>query len=348
MKITRTIIKCIFIITIAFSLSCKNGEKQLKNFPTTEYLSPTCIPINEIIKIGNIYKYKNYIVLQNVSSNAKESFYTYSFPDFKFLYAFCPIGNGPKEYIMPTVIKNTPENIFSFRDHATDKYVSYSLTDSTATFINESVFKPNDNRYFWEINYIRENLYLLKRSNSKISSRELWDFSSQQLLDTLPNTFDLKKSMGNNYYTEFDDTWISSSNSKVAFAYFFIDRIEIGSINGQKLEMLTSIGTKDTPNFHTFKEGKGNYKYNVENNIVHYESLSCTDKYIYALYAGIPWGDIDKNHSSIIEIYNWNGKPIKKLNLEHSLSAFIVDEEHQIIYGINPETHEDEIISYQY
>lgn len=335
-------------ILIIFILSCQDNNKYIKEFPSTINLSPKYISINEIIKIDNIYKYKDYIVLRDANVNADFFYYVYSLKDFSFLYKFCPQGNAPEEYLMPSIIKNTPNNEFSLRDHATDKYATFLLTDTNSVLIDKFTFSTNDNRFFWEINYIDKNKYLLKRSNSKISSRELWDFSSKIQLDVIKNTFDLSKEMGKDYYTEFDDYWISSYQNKVAFGYFFIDRIEIGTIRNNKINIEKYIGTEKHPNFYTFKKGRGKFKYNVDNNIVYYEYIVCTENNIYALYSGIPWGDLDKNHSSIIEIYNWQGEPAKKLNLEQSISAFAVNEKQGIIYGINPDINEDNILLYTY
>lgn len=322
----------------------------MKRFPVALDISPTIISINEAIKIESIYKLDDYIILRNTDPNAAYFFYVYSCCDFKFLYSFCPRGNGPGEYLMPTVIKKTPNNTFSFRDHATDQYATYELSDSNAIQVENFHFRPDDSRFFWEINYINEKQYLLKRSNSRWNTRELWDFSAQMQLDSLPNTFDLAKDMGKSYYTEFDDVWISSCAGNMVFAYFFIDRIEMGAIKKGKMNINSFIGVAEAPKFHLFKDGVlgGKFKYNVDYNIVHYEYIDCGEQNIYALYAGIPWGDLDKYHSSSIEIYDWNGVPLKLLNLEQNISTFAIDEKQRLIYGLNPETNEDAILLYKY
>lgn len=44
--------------------------------------------------------------------------------------------------------KNMPENRFAFRDHATDKYVSYLLTDTCAIMEEEFYLPSLDNKFF--------------------------------------------------------------------------------------------------------------------------------------------------------------------------------------------------------
>lgn len=330
--------------------SCQPGSVCEKKFYSEQKVFAVQIPINEIIKIGNIYKLENYFILRDVQSNAKFNFYVYSYPEFKFLYSFCPKGNGAEEYLMPTVIKNTKGNLFSFRDHGTDKYVSYQLNDTCATLLNEFQLLPYNDRFFWEINYICDGKYVLKNCNSKQSSRDLWNLKENIRLDTLRNTFDLAAKMKKNYFTEFDDVWISATNYNVAFAYFFIDRIEFGVVEGENMRLINNAGESLAPDFYLFnkKTISGKYKYNVDNNIVYYEDLASTVKSVYGLYAGIPWGDLEKMHSSLIEVYDWKGNPIKLLKLNESIASMTIDEVEKKIYGINPDSNEDSILMFSY
>lgn len=337
-----------YILLIIYS--CQSGKGSEKVFPLEQAISAVHISISEIIKIGNIYKMKDFCILRDIQSNAKYHFYVYSYPEFKFLYSFCPRGNGAEEYLMPTVIKNTNGNIFSFRDHATDKFVTYLLNDTSATLVDEFQMISNNDRFFWEINYICDDKFVLKNSNDRQSSRELRNIKDNIRLDTLPNSFDIASNMGENYNTEFDDVWISASNNNVAFAYFFIDRIELGTVEGEKLRVNYSVGESSVPDFYSFTENPafGKYKYNVDNNVVYYEDLVSTPQSVYGLYAGIPWGDLDKHHSSLIEVYDWKGTPLKLLKLNESIASMIIDESEKRIYGINPDSNDDSILMFRY
>lgn len=330
--------------------SCKQEKTIEKNFAVSQKLQPSLKTLQEIIKFGNIYTTTDYLVLSDAHSNATDFFYVYSRPNLKFLYSFGHRGNGRNEYLMPTVIKNMPSNQFAFRDHATDNYATFLLTDSTAILLNETKHPVSDGRFFWEINYVANQQYLLKRSNSKLSTRELWNLDDYCSLDKLPNTFSLEKELGDAYYTEFDDCWLSVSQTSFAVAYFFINRLEFGKIKNGKLKLNGFVGVTDAPDFYLFEEAKpgGKYKYNVDNNVVYYEALASTPEGVYALYSGVPWGDLEKKHSSLIEFYSWEGKPIKQFILEEPLSDFVVDENHKLIYGINPDSHEDAILVFNY
>lgn len=344
MKIT---IKILFVLLLLEGVACRNEKETERSFPVTLDLKPAYIPIQEIIQIGNLHKQGKYILLQNTERNATSFFYVYSYPDFRYLYSFCPKGKGPDEYLMPHIIKNTPADTFSFRDHGTDQIVTYRLTDRAAIPVGKYLCKPDDTHFFREINYLDANSYVLKSSTNRSSARELWDLPHSQKTDSLPNTFGLAKELGENYYPEFDDYQIASASNKMVFAYFLIDRLEIGSVEKNKMYLNVRIGTNQTPHFHLFNEKTdGKYKYSMDYNPIYYEYVTCTDSCIYALYAGFPLGDLNPKHASTLHLYDWEGKPVKRINLQQSLSAFVVDESTQTLYGINPDSREDAILVY--
>lgn len=49
--------------------SCQHQETIHKSFPVSVNVSPELIPINEILKIGDIYKSDDYIILRNIEQN---------------------------------------------------------------------------------------------------------------------------------------------------------------------------------------------------------------------------------------------------------------------------------------
>ena len=65
------------LLIISFLLlviSCNNeNNTYIKNFPKQQTLNAIQVPINEIIKAGNIYKSKDYIILRDIQTNANLS-----------------------------------------------------------------------------------------------------------------------------------------------------------------------------------------------------------------------------------------------------------------------------------
>lgn len=347
MKIKMIFFACFVFVFVFYS--CKDKDASVKTFSSSLFLRADSILINEVIKFGDIYKLDDYILIRDAYENNIDFFYVYSFPEFGFLYSFAKKGNGPDEYLMPTVIKNMPGNSFGFRDHFSDKIAIYEITDTLALLKNSFDVLPQSNRFFWEINYINDSLFLLKNTdNNKWSRRELWNLKEKKIIDSIPNTFDLEKKLGKDYFSIFDDYWIASKNNKFVFGYFFIDLLELGTIENNKINIKQSIGAKTPPKFFLYKETRGGkYQHNVENNIVYNGFITCTNDYIYALYAGFSWGEQEEIHSQLIEVYDWNGGRQKLLKLDQAISHFIVDEESKTLYGFNTIDSEDFILRFR-
>lgn len=340
---------------LLLSVSCKKEVINEKNFPSIRELEANTLKINEIIKSRNMYKLKDYVIICDAQETADDFFYVYNYPEFKFLYSFGKRGHGPMEYLMPVPLKNTPDNYFSFRDHAGNKFVTYLLTDTASIITYTDVLKPTDNNQFlWEINQVDDSLFLLKRQSPKWSRRELWNLYTKEIIDSIPNSFDFEKTMGNDYYAIFEDFQIASKNDRFALGYLLMDFIEIGSIKNNTMTIEKSIGTKKSPEFYLYGQMGGKYGVKFLNNVMYYEGIKCGEKYIYALYANVPLGkyggilSLGATHSSCIEVYSWEGEPVTLLKLNNSLSDFFVDETTHTIYGINLENCEDCIFKYKY
>ena len=338
----------ILIISWMF-YSCTSYHGAEKHFDATVKINAECIIINELLGINNIIKLDDYLILQNGSEGVEDFFFVYSCPEMDFLYSFAKRGRGPNEYFFPAIIKNTPGNILGFRDHATDKLAFYEVTDTCANLCNTIPFKSQDNfRFFWEITYVSDSLYLTKHQGYKTGATELWNIKTATLTDSLPNTFkNLPRELGKDYYTIFDDYFIAGNGNRFVLAYLMIDRIDFGIIDGGKMSIVSSVGTTSTPNFYLYKRNETT-EFNVDRNIVYYENVFAGAKYVYALYSDDRLDNTERNHSSIIEIYDWSGSPVTLLRLDIPVAYFTVDEANRIIYAVNPELSEEQILKYTF
>lgn len=347
------------IVIIALCLlsltACRNESNvgSMSDFDEVYSLSADSIKIEELLSLGSIYRWGDKIVLKDRQENPENQFYVYS-DDMKLQYAFGKKGPGPLEFMMPTVVKNTPDSIFQLRDHMQNKFATYALSDSGVAIVGTIPYSDNDGMFGWEINYVGDDNYLMRSTAAQKTRIELKQISTGEVLDTLSNPFDLNKLLGNQYYSEFDDCWIAVDGDMFATAYYFMDLMCIGRIRDGKMELLHKIGTSTPPEFHLYTDqiSSGKYSANVEYNIAYYTGLDFYDGRIYALYAGIPWGEIngiedgtitDVPHSSI-HVYGKDRSPICNLELDRYVTSFVVVGNR--IYAINPTDAEDYIYTY--
>lgn len=347
---SKKIVSWALVVCVMLVCSCsQKGGKGYheKNFTTEQSLTADSVEIGTIIKSGCIYTAGSYVVVSDVEASREFNFAVFD-KDLKYLYSFSEYGDGPEACIMPTVVKNTPNGKFLVRDHATGRYHAYQLSDTgavaTEQFVIHDITSPD--RSLFEINYVDKDLYLAKEVGARSAQRKLVDFQLNATVDSLSQTFDLQATMGKDYYSEFDDCWISASGNNFACAYFFIDRIEFGAVDGNSMQLTDYVGTDEAPEFHIYTDETltGKFENNVDYNVVYYEWLYASETGVYATYFGAEWGDIDR-HSSIIEWYSLDGKPQAKYNLNVPLATFVVVGDK--IIGLNPERSDDMFYIYR-
>ena len=337
-------------LVVILSFSCNNTEEVEKKFPLVQELKASEVPINEIIKFSGIYKLKDYIILRDGSENCDVFFYVYKNPGFQFLYSFARKGQGPEEFLSPSVVRNTPDNFFSFRNY--NNFVTYQLLDTSSTFINTFKIPPVERGFLLTgLTQVGDSLFLTKRQSSKSTRRELINLYTHEIVNDIPNTFNLEKKLGKDYYTTFEESLMTSNNKCFAYGYLLIDLIEFGSIQNNKIVITNRVGMKKPPNFYLYESGRkgGEFEYNVQHNIFYYHDISGGNNYVYALYANIPWGAFKgENAASLIEVYTWDGNPVALLKLDQGISSFVVDEEMQTIYGFNADINEDYLYAFKF
>lgn len=340
-KLIISVLSSLFIIGCDHNRSDSVNETKDMAFKCQKTLAADSVEMDVIIKPGNIYWSDPYIVVSDVASNKTRHFAVFD-RDLKFLYTFAGVGMGAEECLMPTFVKNMPNGEFLVRDHSTNDFLMYELSDTAARFIKRFKVSTGDSDFLWELNHVSDGRLMTKAVAPRRVSRRLLDSATGAVVDSLPPTFDLAGTMGKDYYSEFDDFWLCVNADNFACAYYFIDRIEFGKVKSDSLDIRCSVGADTPPDFHLYTDEvlEGKYEYNVDYNIVYYEWAFSTKNRFYASYFGEPWGDINK-HSSAIESYSWTGEPENRYKLNKPVASFIVLEPENKIIGINPELSDD-------
>lgn len=341
-------LKIVLMISVLILNACGSNRTYEKKFKSTKELAAEFIEIDQLLQFRNIGVTDNYVVIQNGSPKIGDIFYVYSYPEFEFLYSFGKYGRANNEYLMPSLIKNVQGDNIMFRDHGTQKISKFKLSNTGAELLKEFSLPVIDYKFYWEINEVNDSLLFMKHQSHNAGQRELWNSNTIVVVDSLTNTFpQIKKEFGKEYNTIYDDQVISVNDNRFACAYFMIDAIEIGSIENNKLMINRYLGSKDIPEFYKYGHGETS-NFNIDNNIIYYEGIFAAENTIYALYSNKRLDDTEKNHSGVIETYDWNGNPKIRYILDNELACFFVDEKEKRIYGINPTLYDDKIIMYEF
>lgn len=343
--------KCFTIVfTILFAIiiaSCSKKE-QVKNIPMfkgTKTLSAVSKEMGVVIKSGSIYACGKYIVVFNGYDNADFHYAVFD-SNLEYIYSFCGKGNGPGECLMPTFVKNSPEESFMVRDHADDNFCVYALTDSCAVFKEKFKLNVANNEFPFEINRVDSTRLFLKNTRYNRIRRQLWNLKSKNLITSIPSSFDFESKLGKDYHPEYDDFWISTSDDRFMCAYFFLDCIEFGKIENEKLDITRFWGSRETPDLIWYNQETPDdrFEYSIEYNKVYYECTSYGAGKFWASYAGVPWGELNFSHSKQIQCFDKEGKPLDEYILSEGVESFVVIDNPLRIVGVNSQEAEGKFL----
>lgn len=137
----------------------------------------------------------------------------------------------------------------------------------------------------------------------------------------------------------FSGSWSMTPDCrKLVGAMSALNQINICSADGTDKEAFTTAKT-----FTSTKDALDKDKLPVN---LFYDKVITTNKYIYALYLGVSYEEIESpENRSKIQIFDLGGNSIAELSLDRYIYSFTLDEEHKIIYGLDIE---DCIWKYEY
>ena len=134
--------------------------------------------------------------------------------------------------------------------------------------------------------------------------------------------------------------FLNSSRTKAVLAKHYTDEIEIFDLKTNK-----SLIVKGPDNlnleFNSFSGSKMDISGPNDKTVVAFVSGATTDKYIYLLYMGIPTTKnkgYKVNASQSIFVYDWNGNPVMKLNLDREIMGFTISKNNELLYAYDPST----------
>lgn len=124
-----------------------------------------------------------------------------------------------------------------------------------------------------------------------------------------------------------------STDDKVVLVNRFTDQIEIFDLKSHQ-----SIVVKGPENFDAefipFKpdDNKDLIQRNEKSRYAFVRPMA-TDKFIYVLYSGNNMSSPHIDYSKTLYVYDWNGKPIKKVNFDRYVSGFTVSNDNKTLYA---------------
>jgi hypothetical protein len=302
------------------------------------------IPVNEVLKPTDLIILEDYFVFSNEYITGEDCFYVYSKEDFRFCYSFGRLGRGAREFIAPRFVYHTTGNVCAIYDSAYDKITTYELSAEGVDFIGEDNIVKIE-MPIQGISYHNDSTLLFRVFLPPMEGVELYSYDLQKdvVLDTLRFDTRIKEMMGANYNPSLDDFAFDNYADKFVIVFNYINQVVIGDVNHD--------GTFGTT---TYQYQSTSIVKKLRDNMVYYLFPVATKERVYAQYYGRPFQQMqpfpinlsERNFDFLIEVYDWDKKPLRRLHLDSDILRFRIDERTNKLYAWSMLSDFDYLLEY--
>ncbi|MFV0420295.1 MAG: BF3164 family lipoprotein [Dysgonomonas sp.] len=338
------IIICNIIIVI---MSCsdkkdhtshKNSELiALSDFGKEIHLLGEDIEFEEIV--FNPYKMiikDSILVLYNVRTEFV--FQTFNLNNFKYMGEHVLFGQGPNEMIRPTFIQTQDSNIWIL-DTEKQMVFQYFPNDFIAKKEPIPVKIINLKIETDQLSLIEEQFFGAKMLESTKSRFVLFDMNGDSIYTRgifPPNNIDFTYQETTYGYTS---NYVTNFKDRIFLTHYFTDLIEIYDTAGN---LINRIQGPDyfLPHVKEYKTEDISFGYSKEDARVAYSAPANAGDEVFVIYSGGLYSE-DNGHKKNILVFDWNGKPIRKYELDKPVYGITIDIKNRYIYGLSdiPECH---------
>ena len=346
--------KLFLLFFLLFSYSCVSNKKSDINNKNEISLSSEIItfsefPVNEKVQFTELFNYTkgvpnnieckdSTLVIINMSRKCDYYCYNYYLKRDKLSSGYLKKGKGPNEAL----------GSFTSGINSSQLWVHDLLKKKVHTINVEEALSENGIKEFKSYDLASDFFHLCLLEDSCYWG--VGDYMSKKQI-TVGN---LAKSIEHKYISDyqyipndvpsevFKEAYSSiilskPDNSKVVLAYRFTDVIEI--FDTQSYKKVTIQGPHNFSAKYSIGENPSRkYMEKIKTTRKAYVNGCVTDKYIYLIYAGGASQDKNWSYGNQIYVFNWQGKPIRRIYFDRIIYALGVSRNNQTLYSYDMET----------
>jgi hypothetical protein len=128
--------------------------------------------------------------------------------------------------------------------------------------------------------------------------------------------------------------FLNPDENKAAFACKYSDMLQIVDIKTGRGINIKGPENFD-PEFIPIKAGNNYLSQTTEKTIYAFTNGAVTGRYIYLLYNGNKEDDEHHTDGKYIYVYDWNGSPVKKIQLDRYITGFAITDDDSVIYAFD-------------
>lgn len=249
------------------------------------------------------------------------------------------IGNGPKEFIVPSLCKMKNPGKIGIYSNSMNKLDIFHFKSDSLSLVKTFHF-PLWNRQrgipkaYTRLTQYNDSLFIGTSFMPREISVELMNLKTEKVVDCVD--FPLKPKE-EEYSGPYECKIATETNFMVA-AYRYINRLEIYQLSTQKFQLKTIIGDAN--------DQYDLYRLNQDSEMIfHYSDIVCGKNQIYALYQGVKERELSSANSKI-EVYSYDGTHLRTFDLGRTIEKILVDESSMCIYAFDRNEEKDIVFCY--
>lgn len=344
--------KYIYLLTaLMLFFSCNDNNKILK---IEHLVSQEFIPDSLLRKPSEICLTGQNILISNLDLDTIIDVFDYN---GNYINRFLPKGQGPKEALFVVHMQYDRKNDCVYAPDVR-KNCLYCFSDITNKPRIETIFKyecaPNDSVYLnnWWGKLANNEIIAGNSSSGGMLAHFSTNGTFMDFYESLPDkkATDERLSDWANGSLYTPTATIAPEGKKAAFVYSYADILTIVQITEKDQLKTKSIREKLPNDIEAIQYGEHVVAGAISpRTIMHYASITSTEKYIYALHVGLPYKDLDgkKMHSSDIKVFDWEGNLCKMIKLDKPAQEIKITSDGKTIYTINESENGYSILKYE-
>lgn len=309
-------IPAIVLMMVMFLGSCKKDKSiQLESLPKTVEFPHEVTDPGSIVELGSVINIERWSLegdnLLCLSSDTDSVFYRFNGNTFQNEGSFGVRGQGPGEFLIPTIVESTSGNPLIF-DNSTKTI--YTLNGKETI---KKIVIPEENINLPYLIGEKNIGFIGLRGDSRVLL--IKDLTSGETVDSIEFNRD-----GIEDENIVNEIHYSAYKNHFVVGREFMDRIVVGEIDNNGL-------IKDIKRY----EGKGH----LSPTQPYYVDVDCGENNFYLLSMGkMDFSDMDNPKGAPeIQIYDYNGKPQMKFVLDFFPRKMLVDEKRKRLLLLSAE-----------
>ena len=323
-----------------YSIEINNEIRTFSEFPLEKKIKFKKIVEYEKGEPYSLYLSDSVIITPNSSIKKGFYFYNYSLKTNTFSTGYLEKGRGPDE-ALSIGSYGINGNVF----WAFDKIQKKIFTEDKKKVLNNVPlnFKTfSTAKSYYNISFIDSSRYLANGDRFSLVKFEEYDLNSKQGLNKYGEFMDHNNNAPidgvKTAYQAF--LFTKPSKDKAVVAYRRTDLIEIFNLKDKSDNYAVQGPVMHDVKLKFRKNGVINIFIKNENTINSFVGGAVTDKYIYLPFSGKKRHkknerdtNLNYSYAKQIHVYDWNGKPIKKLSFDENIMAITVSKDDKTIYA---------------